>query len=367
MPIAWSLFRYLSVKTLIGVGVFFGALSALVILIDMVERLRIVGQMGTEAGFSEAFVITLLRAPNLTEALLPFVFLFGAMWTFSQLNRRSELVVMRAAGLSAWRIIGPSLIVAAIVGGVTIFAYNPLSARLMAQAERFSIAISGKGPSFVNFSSGGFWLRQSEDSGHAIIRASGYEDEGAGANLKNVTVWRMNSENEISSRIDAASARLEANRLKMREAVFSLPGEAASFRETFEIATPFSRQQLRESAAPPDTMSIWELPQFINVAREAGFPVVRYEQHWHRLISLPAKLCAMVLIAAAFSMRQMRGGGTAQLVVFGIGAGFALFVLSDLTDALGESGLIPVSLAAWAPTLAAALFASTLILHLEDG
>ena len=89
--------------------------------------------------------------------------------------------------------------------------------------------------------------------------------------------------------------------------------------------------------------------------------------HWYRLLTAPVVFVAMVLIGAAFSMRHARFGGLGVMALGCVMAGFGYFFLSDIAQALGASGAVPVLLAAWAPPLSAVLFALGLLLHLEDG
>ena len=84
-------------------------------------------------------------------------------------------------------------------------------------------------------------------------------------------------------------------------------------------------------------------------------------------LALPFFLVAMVLIGAAFTMRQQRGGKTGALVLTAVMICFALFFLRNFSQILGDNGQIPVALAAWAPPLAAIGAALGLLLHLEDG
>ena len=99
----------------------------------------------------------------------------------------------------------------------------------------------------------------------------------------------------------------------------------------------------------------------------AGFSAVRHRLHYQSLLALPVLCLAMALLSAGFSMRQARRGGVAQMLGLGVAAGFALFVLDRVAGEFGETGTLPVALAAWAPALAGLLLALTLLLHLEDG
>ena len=81
----------------------------------------------------------------------------------------------------------------------------------------------------------------------------------------------------------------------------------------------------------------------------------------------PLLFCAMVLVAASFSLRMQRRGGAIALLMSGVAAGFLLYFLSDVVFALGLSAKIPVLLAAWTPAGVSMIFGVSMLLHLEDG
>jgi lipopolysaccharide export system permease protein len=82
---------------------------------------------------------------------------------------------------------------------------------------------------------------------------------------------------------------------------------------------------------------------------------------------LPVLFSAMVFMAASFSLRLTRLGGVPQLVMAAALSGFAVYFLSDVTQALGTSGILPAPLAAVAPAAMAILIGMTLLFHQEDG
>jgi lipopolysaccharide export system permease protein len=84
-------------------------------------------------------------------------------------------------------------------------------------------------------------------------------------------------------------------------------------------------------------------------------------------LAQPLLMVAMVLVAAGFTMRHTRFGGTGQMVLYAMLTGFAIFFLRNFAQALGDSGQIPILVAAWSPPVAAILMSLGLILHLEDG
>lgn len=364
MPPA-TLFQYIAARTLIAVGGLFAVLSALVLLIDFIENLRFASKLA-DGDFGLALSMTLLRAPSLTQTLIPFVFLFGSIWMFYQLNKRSEISVMRSAGLSVWRLLAPAALIAALSGVVIITTVDPLSAGLFAQAETLKTRKQGDEQNMVRIFGDGIWLRQENADGQLIINASNYDD--ARAALEKVTIWRFDPENVLLERIDAAEAFLSGRTLELHEARLRSPSsDQGSYTPIYAVRTSLTAANLRERVTAPETLSIWRLPRFMILAEAAGVPTVRYNMRFHDLCSTPLKLLAMVLIAAAFSMRPARAGGALQLAIVSVFAGFALYVLSEISTAMGESGLAPEALAAWIPALVASLAAVTALLHLEDG
>ena len=109
------------------------------------------------------------------------------------------------------------------------------------------------------------------------------------------------------------------------------------------------------------------MPAFIQELEQAGFSARRHQVWMQAELARPVFLTAMVLVAAAFTMRHTRFGGTGTAVLAAVLMGFGLFFIRSFAQILGENGQIPVVLAAWAPPGAAVLLTLGLLLHAEDG
>ena len=92
--------RYITARVISGVAVALTCVLVSILLIDLVEQMRSIGAR-TELSMLEALRLTLLKTPMLIEQTLPFIMLAGTMMAVIGLNRSSELVAMRAAGVSA--------------------------------------------------------------------------------------------------------------------------------------------------------------------------------------------------------------------------------------------------------------------------
>lgn len=364
MPPA-TLFNYIASRSLAALGGLFAVFTCLILLVDLIENLRFAGK-AAGGDFGLALSLTLLRAPSLTMTLTPFVFLFSSIWMFYELNKRSEISVMRSAGLSVWRLIGPAALIAAIAGLVIITIVDPISAGMRSQAESLKNRKQGLENNLVQVFGDGIWLRQQDETKKLIINAENFDEERAA--LERVTIWRFDADSQFQERIDAEEAFLSGKTLELHDARLRTPfSQQERYTPIFAVETSLSAGNLRQRVAPPESMSLWRLPEFILLAEAAGLPTVRYNIRFHDLCSTPLKLLAMVLIAAAFSMRPQRAGGAFRLIVLSILAGFFLYILSEVSAALGESGIAPPALAAWTPAIIASIAALTTILHVEDG
>lgn len=358
-----TLFNYIIARSAFAVLAIFAALAALVMLVDLIENLRFAAK--AEQDFAFALQATLLRTPAVTQSLTPFVFLFGSIWMFSQLNRRSELAVMRSAGLSIWRLIGPAALLAALGGFVLIILVDPISSRMIGFADKMKLESRGEASSLVRVFGDGIWLRQRDADELLLINAAAFDAEHGA--LTGVTIWRLTGEGAFKERIDAPEAVLAGRTIELREARMKAVGDNISTRTpTYSVPTRLTLQDFRENVPAPESMSIWDLPRFILLADAAGLSTVRYNIRFHELCSTPLKLMAMVLIAAMFSMGPARNGGALRLFLSAVGAGFLLYVLSELSTTLGESGVAPEAVAAWAPAVIAVIFAVGMLMRYEE-
>lgn len=375
---------YIARRFLTQAGAAFASVLMLVLIVDLIELTR--NNSDGTASFLDLLTMAALHAPSITITAAPFTVLLSTMTCFATMARNSELVVARAAGVSVWRLVTPVLVSAVCLGLFVMAVYNPIASAFSARFERLQEEYFTEGSSRLTVSPDGLWLRQGNDaSGQVVIRAtraSASVDE-----LWEVTFFEFDGSDRPVNRIDAAHARLDAGRWILDEVLFwplgrlldGTLGEGAEngggglaalepqTADRFEVATNLTVNRILDSFAPPQTIGFWDLPDFIALLESSGFSSARHRMHWNTLLAVPGVFSAMVLIGAAFSMRHARFGGLGLLALGAVLAGFSYFFLSDISTALGASGVVPVALAAWAPPLSAALAALGLLLHLEDG
>jgi lipopolysaccharide export system permease protein len=366
MRLSATLSLYLGRHFLVWVTATFVALVFVVFLFELIELLR----RGSSRQNQDVAVwllvqMALFKLPNMAQVILPFAVLFGGMMSFWRLTRSNELVVARAAGVSVWQFLLPALVVAALIGGIKLTVFNPFASVLAARFEQLeSKFLRGRGNALA-VSPSGLWLRQGQDDGQSVLRAGRVLNEQL--DLEDVLVLVFDNAGKFRYRIDARQAHLDTGRWVLGEAWIAEPGKPARFAADHSIPTDLTIAKIQDSFASPETMSFWDLYGFIAVLERAGFSASRHRLYWHSLLAGPLLLCSMVLLAAVFSLRSSRRGGTAMVIGAGVIFAFGLYFLSDLIFALALSSRVPVVLAAWAPGAVTALLGIASLLHQEDG
>jgi lipopolysaccharide export system permease protein len=358
--------RYLMQRTLQGVLVLGAASLGLIVSIDFLEALRQVSDR-PNADVLTALQLTLLRSPQLLMILSPFIMLFGTLLAVAQLARSLEIAVLRAAGLSVWRVVGAPVFLAFMLGIVLITVVDPITTRMSLSADKLLSQVRGNDVSTPKAFRDGVWLRQPDGDGVILLHADGFSVEGA--QFEDVFVWRKDRDGRLIERFDAPTATLEGQRLILADAQRSVPGgELAEPVGAVGFATNFAMRDLALIGTRPESLSIYTLPRLMARIGNAGIPLEPYALRLQELFALPLKLASMAIIACVFALPiSPRGGGAARLILYGIAAGFIAFILVQFSSAVAEAGLIPVMTAAWTPPTVIFLIGVSMILFREDG
>ncbi|HSU07024.1 MAG TPA: LPS export ABC transporter permease LptG [Acetobacteraceae bacterium] len=370
MTLALTLSFYIARQFTASVLAMLAGLSGLVSLFDFIELLRR-SATHPEATFALVTEIEALRLPYIAMQVLPFAALLGGMLSFWRLTRSSELIVARAAGVSAWEFLAAAVCCALFLGFFATTAISPVSSIMFARAETLATTFLTAGGGPLDLVNGQLWLRQADHGlaprGVAIVHANEVALHGQMLTANGVTVFRLSDSDQLLSRIEARRAQLAGGDWTLEQARAVRPDTLPEPPKTIILPTDLTVARVQESFASPDTLSVWELPDFIRLLNRSGFSSIRHRLHFQTLLALPLLSATMALVAAGFSMRPTRRGGVARMIGSGVAAGFALFMISKLAEEFGQSGAIPVILAAWVPAAAGMMLAVALLLHMEDG
>ena len=355
--------RYLARRFFAWVCIVLLVLAAVIWLVGMIELLRRSGSRD-EATFGIVLQLAALKLPATLELLLPFAVLFGSLFAFDRLARHNELTAAHGAGVSVWRLLLPALAVAFALGAGKVTLYGPLAASAQSRFDRLEARYFGNAAPVSSISQSGLWLREVAEGNLSILFAGRV---GKDRVLHDVVLYRYEGLKHFRNRLDADAAELRAGHWFLK-GVWDAGSRNAPVRLVTEtVPTTLSWERIEDGLTGPATMSVWKLPGYIEALKEAGFSARKHRLRLHALLASIVLTAAMLLIGATVSIRSRRRGGVGAMLAAGAGAGFLLFILSDVVFALGLSGRAPVVLAAWTPAAAAVMLGCAALLHLEDG
>ncbi|OFX11610.1 MAG: LPS export ABC transporter permease LptG, partial [Alphaproteobacteria bacterium RIFOXYD12_FULL_60_8] len=309
-------------------------LMALIFLFDVIELVRRAAGR-PEADLPILLEMAFLKLPQMLHMVTPFGVMIGCMVVFQRLSKSHELAVIRAAGISVWQFLAPLIAIVLLFGVINVTVFNPVSATMFSRYERLEDEMALRQASPLTLSQSGMWLRETGEGGQqAVVHAAAVRQEDFRLKMRDVIIFVFDSDDRFLRRIEGQSGALEDGFFQLQNAWIMEQGVPSVFQESLSLSTSLTLAKIQESFASPETVSFWDLPKFIEFFEAAGFSAHSHRMQWHSLISSPFLLCAMVLLAATFTMRpNPRRGGMLWRIVGGVGAGFLLYFFSKVTFA----------------------------------
>jgi len=340
--------------------------AVLVMLVLVLMTLDLLGESGKILkvpgnGEAELWRYVALRVPLLISRFLPFSVLLGALIAFAGLNQHSEVVSMKAAGLSAHQILAP-MIVASLGVAVALFAFNEM---VVVKSARTINAWTNADYQPIPPSSGilsNVWIRDGND----IVRARIVTGRGATTELHDVSIY---------DRERGALARVTDG-----ERAQQIPGgwrldKVRTYDARMNIVMSRPHEIVLKDVEPtrftlarvdPDERDFVALREEIQALEAAGRPTDEARTGWWHKISGPLSTMLMPLLAATAAFGLARSGRVLLRATIGMALGFAYFVADNFSLALGNYGAYPPFLAAWAPFLLFLLIGEFVLIRQEE-
>ena len=340
--------------------------AVLVGLVLVLMTLDLLGESGKILavpgnGDAELWRYVALRIPLLVSRFLPFSMLLGTLIMFVALNQNSEVVAMKAAGVSAHQMLAP-LILASLGIAALAFAFNETvvvrSARAVnAWTENDYRPIKPESGYLANV-----WVIRGGD----LVRARHVGGRGAGFHAEGLTIYQRQG-GALRRVIDADEAHQQGDlwRLKNVRIYDSAMNSTTRTPEMMGLAG-LTADQLTLSKVDPDATGFFELRRKIAQMEAAGKPTEEARAgQWHK-ISGPLSIVLMPLLAAVAAFGLARSGQVLLRATIGMALGFAYFVADNFSLAMGNVGAYPPLLAAWAPFVLFLLVGETVLIRSEE-
>ena len=343
----------------------FAVLAMLVLVLMMLDLLGETGDILAVPGNGEPELLRYvgLRIPQLIARFLPYSVLLATIITLAGLNQNSEVVAMKAAGMSAHQILAP-LILTAAVFALASFAFNErivtrsVASLKLWQASDYAPVAAEPGTR----------LNVYFNDGNDVLMASRLNGTGAATVLTEVTFYERDDTGMIARQIHAPRA------------TFAAPGWRLEEARSFDVATAqeeiivgplvvaggVNLGQVALRKVDPDSESLRELSASIAALDSAGRRTNELKAKWWHKISGPLSALLMPLLGAVAGFGLARSGKLLARAVIGMALGFAYFVVDNAALAMASFGGYPPLLAAWAPFFLFLLVGETVLIRTEE-
>ncbi len=342
----------------------FAVLVMLVLVLMMLDLLSTTGEILAAPGNGQAEILEYagLRIPQLIARFMPYSVLLATIITLVTLNQNSEVVSMKAAGLSAHQVLAPLLLTAALVSVVSFGFNERVVTRATATLKAWEASDFGPIPQ-----ESGLRANIYVTDGMNIMQAANLTGSGDQIEMRDVTWFNRNAAGRLVSQVRAAKATYAAPGWQLENAtVFDVNAAQSTLVESLIVGEALSPQQIDLDSVDPDTQSFFELYGSIQDYKAAGRRTAEMRAKWWHKVSGPLSAFLMPLLGAVAAFGLARSGQLFLRAIIGMGLGFAYFVIDNAALAMGSFGGYPPFLAAWAPFLLFLLVGETVLVKTEE-
>lgn len=342
--------------TRIGATVFI--FYGLIALVESLDTWRF-NYVSEQKGFAMALLMVAMSAVRWTIKTLPVTVLMGAILGLTDLKAKHELTVIKASGISIWRVLrAPALVL------IVISFFIGIGAETISTQINRELAPTPPGQAAQLTPAGETWLEQEGEGGvHYVIMARSMSP--GGTNLGDVTIFHL-GESEVP-RLEAPEAILENGHWLLPTAAARTPDAPTRTLSNVEVPTDSTAAEIRLKLASTEDMTFFEIATLLQ--RGVTDPTIRTATTMRlvKLLALPLVLMGSLLIAFAFTAGYSRNKQLGASVLYGITLGFVVFVITEMADRAGTTGVLNPVFAAIGPAIVAIVIGVTVLLHKEDG
>jgi len=339
-------------------------LVMLVLVLMALDLLSRTGDILTPEGNGQAEIwrYVSLRVPQLISRFLPYSVLLATLITLVTLNQNSEVVAMKAAGLSAHQVLSPLLLTAAVLAVISFGFNERVVTRANSALKAWEAAEYGPIPQETGVRANVYLT-----DGENILTASSLIGKGERIELDNVTWYARGPGGIISEQIRATGATYAAPGWRLANAKRFDVG-SAEIEELADIVVgeSLTPDQIDLQSIDPDAQSFWELSETIDAFEAVGRRTSEMRANWWHRISGPLSAVLMPLLGSVAAFGLARSGQLFVRAIIGMALGFAYFVVDNAALAMGSFGGYPPFLAAWAPFMLFLLVGETVLIRTEE-
>ena len=350
-----KLIHYFSKEFIFSLLLVFLVFLSLSLLINSVGELVYLKDKKLENIIWMATILTLAKTPTTIIELSIFIFLFSGTLFFVKIQKSNEINTILLSGISKILPIAVPAIISFMCGMFIIFFLTPLSSATLNFYEKEKRTYSSN-DNLIIMNDMGLWFMESKADGFNIIRADKIADNNF-SKLKNVTIYNLDQKFKFIKRYDSDEVFINQKKWLLAKTQITQETESLSSEniendtilQNLSFTSSIDINNLKNYFTDVNTVSFWKILKTIKTLNSRGYSAEELRIKYHKYLTLPFFLFAMILVSTTFTMGRNKQYNTFMYLFFGTILGVCIYFFNDLSISLGLSNRLPLEISVWSP------------------
>ena len=353
--------RYCAKEFLRFLAIIIISFVSLYLIIDFFEKIRMF--MSNQATLYQMVSFFFFSIPMVIWQILPASVLMAALISFGTLSRHSEIIAMKACGVSLYRTVAPVIAIAGLICVISFVISEFITPYTNRKANNIRLVDIQKQVMAGTFRDNQIWYRGKE----GIYNFKVFD--GRNSSLAGITIYYVDNKLNLLKRVDAERGEWRGGKWIFYNVISTTFAPA-----TFPTLLPLPYQVMTLPEHPDnflglqkdaENMGYRELSKYIRDTQAEGYDATSYIVDMHGKLAFPLVNIIMAVIGLASALRGDSRGSQAQGLAAGILIGFSYWLVFAFTVSLGRAGVLVPLLAAWSTNILFGLAAAWLFLRVR--
>ena len=315
-------------------------------------------------GFLLPLSLTFLKVPSIIYKLFPFIFLISSIILFLNFVQSEEVIAIKIAGISNFRIIFFPAIISLIFGIIIVTGINTVTSKLTHKYLDIKNEYTQDNDYLAALTENGIWIKDKIEGNTNIIRAKKLSQNY----LIDVSIYKFDENNKPQVRIEARKADVSSNEWQLSDAriYYGVTNNLSTYFASHSFVSNFEIKAIKNIFSNLDAISFWELNKLKENYKFLGYSTKEIESEFQKALSFPFFLMSMTLLAGAVVMNVKYRGNYLSYVIITIILSVIIFYLNDFSRALGETEQISLIMSVWTPLIIVLIISSIGMIHVNE-
>ena len=353
--------RYCAKEFLRFLAIIVISFVCLYLIIDFFEKIRMF--LSNQANMYQMVSFFFCSIPMIIWQILPASILMAALIAFGSLSRHSEIIAMKACGVSLYRTAAPIIVIAVLICGLSFIISEFITPYTNQKANHIRVVEIQKQVMAGAFRENQIWYRGKE----GIYNFKVFDARTN--SLQGITIYYVDNKLHLVKRTDAERGEWRDGKWIFYNVVATsfTPGTFPELQTMpYQVmALPEHPDNFLSAQKDAENMGYLELRRYIRDIQSEGYDATSYRVDLHGKLAFPLVNIIMAIIGLASALRSENRGSQAQGLAAGIVIGFSYWIVFAFTVSLGRAGVLPPLLAAWSANILFGLAAGLLVLRVR--